>query len=234
MSQREQTVQIEALLRRVREPVELRLQIPDLLRGHKAEVPVGDLGLGHGRQAAVNGKPRLLRNRLVKGVHCFGHPVQDHAAQRVGCETPEPFDFRCKRERLPARPHDQHGRGVGRAREVRGRGRVRGAGNAVVKAHHTLDDAQPARRDVPRELAAHLGFVHKEQVEVSARDAEHRGMEHGIDVIRAALERRKRRAAPLERAQQRACHGGLAAARAGARDQQAGRVILHLLRLPTG
>ena len=149
----------------------------------------------------------------------------------LGAKSRKPSDLRRERERLPPRPHDQHRGRIGRPGQMRGRGRVRRARNAVVKPHHALDDASAVRRDVPRELAAHRGLVHKEQVEVAARDAEHRGVEHGVDIIRPAFERRKRRAAALKRAQQRARHGRFAAARAGACEQQAGRVT-HASRPP--
>ena len=184
-------------------------------------MPVGNRGLRHARQMAVDLQPALLRNGLVKRVHALGYPVENHARKRVRRKMHEPPQSRGHGQRLPLRADDQHGGRVGRARQV-GRGRGIGrAGNAVVKAHHALNDAAAIRWDGARELAAAFGLIDKKQVEITARDTQHGGMEHGVNVIRPAFECTQGFAAAAQRAQQRARNRGLAAAAVRAADQQA-------------
>ena len=67
----------------------------------------------------------------------------------------------------------------------------------------------------------------EKEVKVVALDPQHGPVEHGVDVVRPALERAGVGPAPLERGQQRTGQGGLAAAGTGRCDEK-----LHHLRSP--
>ena len=72
----------------------------------------------------------------------------------------------------------------------------------------------------------HRGPVREEQIQIMAVHLQSRTVEHGVDVVRPALEGAGRTAPPLQRHEQGAGHGGLAAARAGRRQQKLYHVIL--------
>ena len=70
------------------------------------------------------------------------------------------------------------------------------------------------------QMGAQLIAIHEEGIEVPAGHSEHGAVKHRIDVIRPALEGGQRQLPLAEGREQRARHRGLAAARAGAGNQE--------------
>ena len=104
--------------------------------------------------------------------------------------------------------HEDHGR-ARLCRDVPGAGLLR-AGNAVIVAHRAFEHGNVARAPVERSRRAVVAL--QKQVEVPARNAEHAGMEHGVDIIRAAFERADVQSAFFQRREQRADGNRLARA----------------------
>ena len=173
----------------------------------------------HHRQIA-KGKHRpaeLVRNRLLHPrVQHGGAPVQNHApdvALRVQIQKAP--NHRQHRMGSPPGIHHQH------RRSIRGHCHGVGAGpgshaNAVVIAHNALDDGKAAA--VLRQGETQGVFVKKLQIQVSAGHPQGRGVEHGVDVVRAALEGPQVLFPPFQRRQQAGDEGGLSAAAVGSRN----------------
>ena len=105
-------------------------------------------------------------------------------------------------------------------------GPVADAPEAVVKAHSPLAHRRTVSGGTLRVEGAHRLGRRKKEVEVAALHPQHGPVEHGVDVVRPVLEGAGRTAPPLQRHEQGAGHGGLAAARAGRRQQKLYHVIL--------
>ena len=186
--------------------------------------------LGHGRQIAVDRHAALGLHGLFEPRIGHGrHAVENHAR-----------DAAVRAEGLIAAHHGgggeghalgidhQHRRGRERLGHREGRRAVGIHGQAVVIAHRALDDVQIGR--APDEPAAQAVFVQKIGVEVAAGRADDLRMEHGVDVVRAALEGSHVLAPVLQRLKQCTDHGGLAAAGAGSGDEHA----VHSSHRPQG
>ena len=106
-------------------------------------------------------KAGFLNYFLIKRVHSLGNTVQNDTAQCVFRKAPKSFQHRGKGERLALRADNEQRRRAGCTREVRRRGGVARAGNAVVEAHHALDDAQTVLRNVMHQLASDFNFINE-------------------------------------------------------------------------
>ncbi len=122
---------------------------------------------------------------------------------------------------------DQQYRQAQRVGQMPGTGRVGHAAQAVVKAHGPLAHRRPVSGGTLRVEGAHRLRRGEKEVEVVALHPQHGPVEHGVDVVRPALEGAGVSPAPLERGQQGTGQGGLAAAGTGRCDEK-----LHHLRSP--
>ena len=134
-------------------------------------------------------------------------------------QLPQAGQHSGQRQRLPLGADNQHGRGPRFPRQMGGRSRIRCAGHAIVKAHHTFDDAAAACRDVLRQSSAASCSIDEKQIQIAAGQSQNCSMEHWVNIICGALERRQRNAPPLPGTQQRTGYGRLAAPTARAADQ---------------
>ena len=112
-------------------------------------------------------------------------------------------------------------------RDLKG-ARARGIkADAVVIAHHALDDRHVLPCAVLRKEEAQRVVVKKEGVQIAALRADDLAVEHGVNVIGTALRRGDRNAAVDKRLQDRAGHRRLAAAAVRSGNEQSRRCPLH-------
>ena len=91
-------------------------------------------------------------------------------------------------------------------------GGLAGGGNAVVIAHHPLQNGEVHSRRLPgQQVPEHLGPREK-AVQVAGFGSNHRGVKHGVNVVRPALKGRRPEAPVHQSLQQAAGDRGLAAA----------------------
>ena len=187
-----------------------------------------DDGLREFRQKAQHRQARLFfQHRGQQSVHPCRAVVQQDACDVTGsAEVYEPVQLCGQRQALTLwLCHQQH-RQVQRIGQMPRTGPVADAPEAVVKAHSPLAHRRTVSGGTLRVEGAHRLGRRKKEVEVAALHPQHGPVEHGVDVVRPALEGAGRTAPPLQRHEQGAGHGGLAAARAGRRQQKLYHVIL--------
>ena len=141
-------------------------------------------------------------------------------------EAVESLQLCGQRQALTLWLHHQQHRQTQRVGQMPRTGPVADAPEAVVKAHSPLAHRRTVSGGTLRVEGAHRLGRRKKEVEVAALHPQHGPVEHGVDVVRPALEGAGRTAPPLQRHEQGAGHGGLAAARAGRRQQKLYHVIL--------
>ena len=187
-----------------------------------------DDGLREFRQKAQHRKTRLFfQHRGQQSVHPCRAVVQQDACDVTGsAEVYEPVQLCSQRQALTFRLCHQQYRQTQRVGQMPRTGPVADAPEAVVKAHGPLAHRRTVAGGSLRVEGAHRLGRRKKEVEVAALHPQHGPVEHGVDVVRPALEGAGRTAPPLQRHEQGAGHGGLAAARAGRRQQKLYHVIL--------
>ena len=211
-----------------------------LFRRDEAQMTGWHLQILYHRKAAEHGDPRFpLDDLLQTGVVHRRNTVENDAGDPV--VRASPYLERTLREaragpliRFKGRDAADHrGQRHARALAVRHKngGRFRhgsgfeaasadtDAAEAVEIAHRAFDhcDVRP-RRVMCEQPARHLRAREK-AVEIAGPDTEHRPVKHRIDVVRSALERGQTEAARLQRGEDTACHGRLAASALRRRDQ---------------
>ena len=187
-----------------------------------------DDGLREFRQKAQHRQTRLFfQHRGQQSVHPCRTVVQQDACDVAGgAEAVESLQLCGQRQALPLWLHHQQHRQTQRVGQMPRTGPVADAPEAVVKAHSPLAHRRTVAGGTPRVEGAHRLRRREKEVEVAALHPQHGPVEHGVDVVRPALEGAGRTAPPLQRHEQGAGHGGLAAARAGRRQQKLYHVIL--------
>ena len=107
--------------------------------------------------------------------------IEQNSRDMVRCaERRQPAQLRRQRQACPLGPHNEQ---CGQVQ------RVGHAAKAVVVAHGPLDDCRAVPRRVPGVECAGGLRCREEQVEIVAFDAQHRAVEHRVDVVRPRLER---------------------------------------------
>ena len=216
-------------LRGICQQIQFSEQVRVLFRGHEAEVAALELCVLQVRQEPEDRESGLLfEHRFERAVQHLGAVRKDEGAE-VAVGLPGSGALR-------HRPQTVHQSAQGQARALRadhqddgqvqhvsdmpGAGLRRDTADTVVEAHDAFrhDDVCPG--GVPVEQGLQPVFLREVQVEVVARDAEGRPVEHGVDVVRSALEGVDPRAPSLQRRQHRAGDRGLPAAGCRRREQQ--------------
>ena len=187
-----------------------------------------DDGLREFRQKAQHRQTRLFfQHRGQQSVHPCRAVVQQDACDVAGsAEVYEPLQLCGQRQALTLWLHHQQHRQIQRVGQMPRAGPVADAPEAVIKAHSPLAHRRTVSGGPPRVEGAHRLGRREKEVEAAALHPQHGPVEHGVDVVRPALEGAGRTAPPFEGHEQGAGHGGLTAARAGRRQQKLYHVIL--------
>ena len=168
--------------------------------------PVGEIP--QHRQAGLP-----LQQRGQAAVQPRGAVVEEQPGDLAGLpEAEHPLDLGGQGQAGPLGPQDQQHRQPQGAGCLPGAGPVRAA-HPVVKAHGPFAHRRPVARGIPGIERPQPPFPAEEQVQVVALHPQHRPVEHGVDVVRPALEGQGDRPRLGQRRQQGAGHGGLSAAR---------------------
>ena len=178
----------------------------------------------HGK-VAVHPDARLAFDELLQArVQRSRHAVEHHARHVAAfAEAREAGDFGGDGAGPAAAVDYEHGRRLRDARHIPG-ARLVADRDAVVVAHRALDDHHVASSAAVGNEAAHLLGAREEQIEVAGVRPDDLLVKHRVDVVGAALARRRRHAAPHERLQEPARERGLATAARRRSDEQPGRV----------
>ena len=148
-------------------------------------------GLGQRRQAADHGQTGLFfEHRLQQSAQSLRTIIEQNSSDMVRCaERRQPAQLRRQRQACPLGPHNEQCGQVQRIGQLPRAGCVGHAAKAVVVAHGPLDDCRAVPRRVPGVECAGGLRCREEQVEIVAFDAQHRAVEHRVDVVRPRLER---------------------------------------------
>ena len=187
-----------------------------------------DDGLREFRQKAQHRQACLFfQHRGQQSVHPGRAVVQQDACDVAGgAEGYKPLQLCGQRQALTLWLHHQQHRQAQRVGQMPRAGPVADAPEAVIKAHGPLAHRRTVSGGPPRVEGAHRLGRREKEVEAAALHPQHGPVEHGVDVVRPALEGAGRTAPPFEGHEHGAGHGGLAAARAGRRQQKLYHVIL--------
>ena len=225
----QQRVQIDRLLRLSGETLHLFFQIIHLCRGDEAEVAALERAVGHLRQKAAGAHAEAFLDRPRK--RRIAHrraAVQNDAADAVfRRKVQKTVEHGQRRQSRALRVQHEYDGTFRPLRDLKG-ARARGIkADAVVIAHHALDDRHVLPCAVLREEEAQRVVVKKEGVQIAALRADDLAVEHGVNVIGTALRRGDRNAAVDKRLQDRAGHRRLAAAAVRSGNEQSRRCLLH-------
>lgn len=193
-------------------------------------MPACDGAVGQLGQPAQHRKARLP---LEHGREQFRQPpgaaIEKKPADHTGTAEPgQPPHHGRQSEGRPLGAHHQQDGGPGGPGQVPAAGPLR-APHAVVTAHDPLQHRHAAATPGGGQQGAGLVLPAEKQVQVPAGQAQHLPVEHGVDIVRPALEGAGVQPPALKGPEQGAGHGGLAAAAGRSGHQQAGQVqpLLH-------
>ena len=148
-------------------------------------------GIGQRRQAADHGQAGLFfEHRLQQSAQTLRTIIEQNPCDMVRCaERRQPAQLRRQRQAGSFGPHNEQCWQVQCVRQLPRAGRIGHAAQAVVVAHSPLDDCRAVPRRVPGIECADGLRRREKQVEIVALDAQHRAVEHRVDVVRPRLER---------------------------------------------
>ena len=222
--QGQQALHVHRLFRLGGQAPHLLFQVCHLGRRHQAQVAALQGTLGQRGQIPQGRDAQLPLQHRGQGF--VGHgaaPVQDHAgAAAVRPEIQQPPQGGGQGQGGPFGLCHQHHRRFQHLGHVIGAGLGGAAPHAVVKAHHPFYHSHAAAFCPFQKQAPGQVFPGEIQVQVPAFGADDAAVEHGVDVIGAALEGSGRQAPLHKGLEQGAGHCGLAAAAAGGGQHQAG------------
>ena len=164
----------------------------------------------HRRQIAQNPDAGLCQNGLPMGVQHGFAVGEDHTGNMTGrAKVQHPLDLCRQGQADPLGAEDQDHGQVRQVRHLPGTGLV-GAVYPVVIAHGSLHQGELG--GLPGQGVSHPFGALKKEVQVPAGQAQDLTVEHGVDIIRAALEALHGQAPVLKGPEKAAGHHGLAAA----------------------
>lgn len=186
-----------------------------------------DDGLREFRQKAQHRQTRLFfQHRGQQSVHPGRAVVQQDACDVAGsAEAVESLQLCGQRQALTLWLHHQQHRQTQRVGQMPRAGPVADAPEAVIKPIAPRTPPHRVRRHPSRRGCA-PSRAQRKRGRGCGSPPQHCPVEHGVDVVWPALEGAGRTAPPFEGHEQGAGHGGLAAARAGRRQQKLYHVIL--------
>ena len=157
-----------------------------------------------------------------------GALIEDDAADAaVLPKAQKPLNDGKHRKRRPPGVDHQNGGGLGNVGHRKGAGPGIRQAHSVVIAHAALNNAHVAACAVFRQQKAGCIVFQKKQVQIGALRADDPAVEHGVDVIRPALEGAGLQAPVVKRLQNGAGDGGLSAAAARPGQQHPWMVCFH-------
>ena len=173
-------------------------------------------------QVPQHGQARLPLQHGLQAPCQHGGAVGEEDGRDVAglAEVQQAPDLGRQGQAGPLWPHRQQDGQLQRVRRVPRAGPVGGPPQAVVKAHGPLHHRRAAAPGIAAVLAPDRVPLRQEQIQVPAVHPQGRPVEHGVDVVRAALEGAGVQPPPLQRAQQGAGQHRLAAPRGGGGQDQ--------------
>jgi hypothetical protein len=224
-SQRHQRGKIDMPAHEIRQAIERTGQVGMLQRLHQPQVPLGQGEIGPARQRAQHrqadpGHPVAQQAFVARAGHLVeNHPGHAHLriepgkAQRGGRRRLRLARGIEHQHHRPAQPPRHVGTGANAQRA--------GAGHAVEQAHRGFGQGQIGPRRLRRKAVDQCA-PHRPAIEIERGAARGGAMEGRVDIVRAVLERLHRQPVLRQGAQQAECQRGLARARTGRGNHQAG------------
>ena len=197
--------------------------LAQFVRGHQAQVPLGQLHGGAARQVAEPALGRIDRTLQQRRVPGAGHAVCQHAGPG---QAPVAILFVVAQAMHDGAQRLRHGAGLhhGQHRQAEAARQVGRAGRAVVQAHHAFDQQHISLASRGVQARADVGLAGHPQVDVVHRRAAGKLVPERVQKVRPALEHPHAPAAPRQHARQRGCDGGLALAGGRSGDQESGAI----------
>ena len=235
IAQCQQSIEVDVGLGSVGQQVEFPLQVRVLFRGHETEVAAFKLRVlqmweePEDRQAGL-----CLQHRSQGTVQHLGTVREDQSPNVTvegrrfcaadGCRalrySLQAIHESTQREARALRTGHQHDGQVQDVRHMPGTGLRGDAADPVIEAHDPFRHRDVRAGRIPGKELLQPVLRGEVQVEVVAGDAERRPVEHGVDVVRSALEGMDPEAPPFQRRQHRAGDRGLPAAGGRRREQE--------------
>ena len=216
LAQRQQPLPVHRLQGALGQGLHPRLYIADLARGIKAQMPAFKNCLRHGRQVAQHRQPGFFfQHGGQAGIQRRAAVAeQDTCQMTVRPEIPQAPHLGRQGQAGALGPQHQQHRKPQRLGHMPGAGPV-GAAQTVIQAHGPFAEGGIMPGCPRRIQAAQALFRSKEQIQIVTGHPQDRAVEHGIDIIRPALEGAGGEAPASEGSQQGAGHHGFAAAGLG-------------------
>ena len=196
--QREDPVQVGGLRQLIGHPVHLGGQVLHLVRGEQPQVAAWDGAAGQLGQVAQHRQAGLpLDGGGQQPGQPLGAAVEEHPGDLAGSsEGLHPLHQGGQSEGRPLWAHRQQDRGPGGLGHAPAAGPVR-VPQAVIKSHDPLQYRQAAALGGRDQPGADLLLRTEKQVQVPAGHPQDRAVEHGVDIVGAALEGAGREPPPL-------------------------------------